>query len=185
MYVNAIQGTFFQLKFFCVSYVMRKFLSRKGGGFSASSLVLNSTISTCELDCKCRRSCVAVALSRCTFAEFHVFQRFFESLVGHYQKLIVTVCKLLSTKSNIFHVCFTTNLCLFVCFLFCEILRQIALGLRRNGLFPLAFDCYHLKLDDETNKTRNVPHSCMLGIFPNKVVKTRGSGNARPNETLT
>ena len=50
-------------KFFCVFYVMRKFLSRKGGGFSASSLVLNSTISTCELDCKCHRSCVAVALS--------------------------------------------------------------------------------------------------------------------------
>ena len=172
-------------KFFCVFYVMRKFLSRKGGGFSASSLVLNSTISTCELDCKCRRSCVAVALSRCTFAEFHVFQRFFESLVGHYQTLIVSVCKLLSTKWNIFHVCFTRNLCLFVCFLFCEILRQIALGLRRNVLFPLAFDCCQLKLDDETNKNHNVRHSCMLGIFPNKVVKTRGSGNVRPNETLT
>ena len=28
---------------------MRKFLSRKGGGFSASSLVLNSTTSTCAL----------------------------------------------------------------------------------------------------------------------------------------
>lgn len=40
-----------------------KFLSRKGGGFSTSSLVLNSTISTCELECKCRRSCIAVALS--------------------------------------------------------------------------------------------------------------------------
>lgn len=56
---------------------------------------------------------------------------------------------------------------------------------RRNVLYPLAFDCCHFKLDDETNKNHNVPHSCMLGIFPNKVVKRRRSGNVRPNETLT
>lgn len=58
-------------------------------------------------------------------------------------------------------------------------------GPPRNVLFPLAFDCCQLKLDDETNRNHNVPHSCMLGIFPNKVVKPRRRGKARPNETLT
>ena len=154
MYVNAIQGTFFQV--FRVFYVMRKFLSRKGGGFSANNLDVWARLQMSPV--LRSRSSVKVHFRRisCLLEVFWIIGR---SLPNVNRQCMY-----------IFHVCFTTNLCLFVCFLFCQILRQIALRLRWNGLFPLAFDCYHLKLDDETNKTRNVPHSCMLGIFPNKVV---------------
>lgn len=161
MYVNAIQGTFFQV-FLCLLRNEEVFIPERGWVFCQQfSFEFNN------LDVSARLQMSPVLRSR---SSVKVHFRRISCLLEVFWIIGRSLPNVNRQCMYIFHVCFTTNLCLFVCFLFCQILRQIALGPRRNVLFPLAFDCCQLKLDDETNKTRNVPHSCMLGIFPNKVV---------------